>query len=253
MKKTIALLACVIVLAAALLPAKASTGELYSSGSTGEMVVRIQLRLAELGYLDYKPTGAYRSLTVEAVKAFQQRCCDVGNPTGIDGVMGPETMKLLFANNAPRAKIADSVHMAIGPTAESLAVTGVTVDWSEVKTLLAIGMTYTVTDCNTGKSFALTYSGGEKHAEMELTSIGDLDTFMQVCGDEFNFYKRPIVVKIGDRLVAASMQCYPHGSESVADNGMDGHICVFFFGSLSHVGNLPDLEHNANIYKAAGR
>lgn len=88
---------------------------------------------------------------------------------------------------------------------------------------------------------------------MELTSIGDLDTFMQVCGDEFNFYKRPIVVKIGDKLVAASMQCYPHGSESVADNGMDGHICVFFFGSLSHVGNLPDLEHNANIYKAAGR
>ena len=46
MKKTIALLACVMVLAAALLPAKASTGELYSSGSTGEMVVRIQLRLA---------------------------------------------------------------------------------------------------------------------------------------------------------------------------------------------------------------
>ena len=89
MKKTIALLACVMVLAAALLPAKASSGELYSSGSTGEMVVRIQLRLAELGYLDYKPTGAYRSLTVEAVKAFQQRCCDVGNPTGIDGVMGP--------------------------------------------------------------------------------------------------------------------------------------------------------------------
>ena len=52
MKKTIALLACVLVLAAALLPAKASTGEIYSAGSTGEMVVRIRQRLAALGYLE---------------------------------------------------------------------------------------------------------------------------------------------------------------------------------------------------------
>lgn len=253
MKRTIALLACVLIFAAALLPAKASSGELYSSGSTGEMVVRIQLRLAELGYLDYKPTGAYRSLTVEAVKAFQQRCCDVGNTTGIDGVMGPETMKLLFANNAPRAIIADSVHMAIGPTAENLAVTGEAVDWSEIKAQLTAGTAYSATDCNTGESFTLTYSGGENHAEMELTDVEDIDTFLHVCGEEFNFYKRPIVVKIGDKLIAASMQCYPHGSESVAGNGMEGHICVFFLGSLSHVGSLPDIEHNANVYKAAGR
>ena len=33
---------------------------LISYGSTGEIVVRIQLRLRELGYFNYKPTGNFQ-------------------------------------------------------------------------------------------------------------------------------------------------------------------------------------------------
>lgn len=47
---------------------QASASTLISYGSTGEMVVRIQLRLRELGYFDYKPTGNFQSMTVEATK-----------------------------------------------------------------------------------------------------------------------------------------------------------------------------------------
>lgn len=49
---------------------QASAFTLISYGSTGEMVVRIQLRLRELGYFDYKPTGNFQSMTVEATKKF---------------------------------------------------------------------------------------------------------------------------------------------------------------------------------------
>lgn len=252
MKKYLSFALCIILFAASFAPVSAETNGVYSNGATGETVVRIQLRLAELGYLFYKPTGAYRSMTVDAVKAFQQRCCDVGLSVAIDGVMGSETMRKLFSNDAPRAKIPDSVHIPIGPTSETLSVKGEMIDWNTVKSQLVNRASYEVTDCNTGKTFELTFSGGENHAEMELTSQEWLEAFMKICGGEFNCYKRPVVIRIGERNVAASIQCYPHGSESLTENGMAGHICVFFKGSLSHVGSLPDVEHEANV-KAAGQ
>ena len=106
---------------------------------------------------------------------------------------------------------------------------------------------------NTGKEFKLVFTGGENHAEAELASESELEAFNYICGSEYNFLKRPVVVMFGETAVAASIQCYPHGSDSVADNGMEGHVCLFFEGSLSHVGSLPDVEHNANVFAAAGR
>lgn len=247
MKRIICFLMCIALISISFLPITAETDQFYSNGATGEVVVRIQLRLAELGYLFYKPTGAYRSMTVEAVKAFQQRCCDVGMTVTIDGVMGQESMAYLFSADAPRAKIPDSVHIAIGPTKSELEVKGEITSWSEVKSQLVEGQSYEVIDCYTGKEFTLIYGGGENHAEMEIANEDCLDNFMAVCGGEFNFYKRPIVVKIGSKNVAASMQCYPHGTDYISGNGMDGHICVYFSGSLSHVGNLPDTEHESII------
>lgn len=252
MKKCISVFIAALLLAIAFYPVNAA-GITYSNGSTGEMVVRIQIRLAELGYLNYKATGAYRSMTVEAVKAFQQRCCDVGNNVQIDGAIGDQTMQLLFAKNAPRAKIPDSVHIAIGPIHETLEITGDIMAWNDVKAQLTVGEIYKATDCNTGRNFSLIFSGGVNHAEMELASSEELDEFMKICGDEFNYYKRPVLIEIGGRQIAASIQCYPHGSETIADNGMNGHICVFFKDSLSHVGQLPDVEHNANVYAASGQ
>ena len=97
------------------------------------------------------------------------------------------------------------------------------------------------------------FTGGENHAEAETASESELEAFNYICGSEYNFLKRPVVVMFGETAVAASIQCYPHGSDSVADNGMEGHVCLFFEGSLSHVGSLPDVEHNANVFAAAGR
>ena len=224
---------------------------IYTDGDSGEAVLRIQLRLRELGYLSYPPTGVYRAMTVDAVKAFQTRCGSYGAPLAVDGRIGPETMKQLFDPNAPRVRIPDSVHMPRGPIASTLAAKGQLVDWSTVKTKLIKGSVYTVTDCNTGESFRLVFSGGENHAEMELFSSDDKPVFDTVCGGEYNFLKRPVVVNIGGTGVAASMQCMPHGAAEVNSNGMDGHICVFFLGSLSHVGNLADIEHEATVRQAA--
>lgn len=253
LKRKLCLLLALLLICAVPLFSFASSGTavIYSDGDSGETVLRIQLRLRELGYLAYPPTGVYRAMTVEAVKAFQLRCGSYGTPLAVDGRMGPETMKLLFNPNAPRVAIPNSVHMPRGPIAPSLAAKGQLVDWSVVKSMLNVGSAYTVTDCNTGESFRLVFSGGDNHAEMELYSEDDKAAFDTICGEEYNFLKRPVVVNIGGSDIAASMQCFPHGSDEVDSNGMEGHVCVFFSGSLSHVGSVSDVEHEATVRRAA--
>ena len=227
--------------------------KVYKDGDSGDMIVRIQLRLRELGYLCYRPTGIFRSMTVDAVKAFQTRCGAFGNNLSVDGMIGPETMKALFSQTAPKVRIPDSVHMPRGPVSDRLKVSGQLAEWSVIKTQLTEGSAYTVTDCNTGESFRLVFTGGQNHAEMELANEEQKAAFDLICGGEYNFLKRPVVVEINGVLIAASIQCWPHGEDSKDGNGMEGHVCVFFEGSLSHVGMMPDVEHNSNIYQAAGR
>ena len=227
--------------------------EIYSENSAGETVVRIQIRLRELGYLWFKPTGVYRAMTVKAVEEFQTRCVAYGERLAVDGRMGEQSMLDLFAPSAPKFRIPDSVHLPRGPIADTLKVKGEVQSWNAVKQKLNVNEEYTVIDCNTGKQFKLVFTGGENHAEAELASESELEAFNYICGSEYNFLKRPVVVMFGETAVAASIQCYPHGSDSVADNGIEGHVCLFFEGSLSHVGSLPDVEHNANVFAAAGR
>ncbi len=231
--------------------ASQGSAAVYSDGDSGEAVLRIQIRLRELGYLSYRPTGAYRAMTVEAVKNFQTRCGNLGRQIAIDGRMGPETMALLFDPNAPRVRIPDSVRMPRGPIADRLAVKGALLSWSEVKPALTAGTAYTVTDCNTGERFRLVFTGGKNHAEMELFSEEDKPAFDTVCGGEYNFLKRPVVVNIAGADIAASMQCAPHGSGEASNGALPGHVCVFFSGSLSHVGSVADIEHEAVVKQAA--
>lgn len=231
-----------------------SADRIYDKTSTGAMVVRIQMRLRELGYLNFKPTGSYRSMTVNAVKDFQVNYRDSGYGMQVDGKMGPQSLDLLFSHAAMRSSLG-GVSIPSGPKhgASTLAKTGDLVPWQEVKSLLEVGRTYSFTDCYTGNAFELKFAGGENHAEMEAPSSEKLDDFKAICGKEYNYLKRPVVIEIAGRQIAASVQCWPHGSDTDGPNGMDGHVCVFFDGCISGVGSLPDVEHTENVYKAAGK
>ena len=148
--------------------------EIYSENSAGETVVRIQIRLRELGYLWFKPTGVYRAMTVKAVEEFQTRCVAYGERLGVDGRMGEQSMLELFAPSAPKFRIPDSVHLPRGPIADTLKVKGEVQSWNAVKQKLNVNEEYTVIDCNTGKEFKLVFTGGENHAEAETASESEL-------------------------------------------------------------------------------
>ncbi|MBO6062303.1 MAG: peptidoglycan-binding protein [Clostridia bacterium] len=251
--------AVIFILLAALL-CTASVGSAGASSSaldknsTGATVVRVQMRLRELGYLNFKPTGSYKSMTVSAVTAFQTNYRDAGSEMQADGRMGQETMELLFKYDALRVTLS-GVSIPAGPKhgSSTLVKTGEILSWDQAKEQLTVGRTYSFTDCYTGSTFELTYTGGENHAEMEPPTSEALEGFKAICGSEYNYLKRPVLISLGGKDIAASVQCWPHGSGNIVDNGVEGHVCLFFEGSTSHVGNLPDVEHTENVYKAAGQ
>jgi len=221
--------------------------------ATNEDVVRVQIRLRDLCYFPFKQTGNYQRMTADAAKAFQlKHTMDDGTPMIADGTIGSQTMDILFRHNVSRSDI--TANITVGTSQVSGKVSpGELINWSEVKGMLALGSSYLVTDYNSGTSFYLVYTGGENHAEMECKDAFDASVLRDVFGGEYSFFKRAVVVSINGKQIAASLQGYPHGTDEYAQNDMSGHVCLFFGGSLSHVGSLPDAEHQELVYKAAGR
>lgn len=73
-------------------------------GDEGKKVEKIQKRLKELGYYNYrKTTNYYGTITEDAVEAFQK-----ANKLTDDGVVGKRTERLLFSSDAKKYKKSSS-------------------------------------------------------------------------------------------------------------------------------------------------
>lgn len=70
--------------------------EFYVQGVSHSSVADIQQRLMDLGFMDYsEPTMYYGSITAKAVEMFQRQ-----HELKQDGIIGPETITLLFSEDA---------------------------------------------------------------------------------------------------------------------------------------------------------
>ena len=78
--------------------------------SSGPYVTMLQMRLRDLGYFCYRPTGSYAALTRTAVISFQEQ-----NNLGIDGTVGENTFNKLFYKNLKRSLLDKSVKVNIRP------------------------------------------------------------------------------------------------------------------------------------------
>ena len=211
--------------------------ETLTLGSKGELVVRVQQRLMDLGYYAYKPTGSFQAVTRRAVLAYE-RAANARE----DGRLTPEEQDELFSGAAARAPFAATVPLSFTAQTTPFAVTGELWPWADVKNQLVREAPYTVTNCATGESCTLLFVGGDNHAH--LLTDGQPATAQRLSawlGESNSFYKIAVVVTIEGRSVAASLQY---------DNTV-AH--VYFQGSTSSVLNLPDAEHDSLILRAAGR
>lgn len=251
LKKAILILLSLLIMAS-LIPTVALAivyGNSDKLKNTGEMIVRIQTRLRDLGFFLFKPTGRFQGMTTAAAIEFQKLQLDsAGNAIMIDGTMGDQSLEILFSNDAQRASIPSEVHIPIGPSSAVNTIEGVITPWSEVKELLVQNNSYQIADCITGKTFSMTLVGGKSHAEMECTTPEDTETFLDIFGDCFNYSKRAMVIVLDEKNILCSIQGEPHGTDFITGNGMTGSVCVYFDGSTSHVGNIQDVEHLNKIY-----
>ena len=129
MKRTLTLLLaalCLFVGATAL--AEEKERETVTQGTKGQLVVRIQLRLMDLGYYNYKPTGSYQAVTRRAAMAYE-RAANAQQ----DGRLTPQEQDELFSGGAARAPYAASVPLTFTAQSNAFSVTGELWDWDEVR------------------------------------------------------------------------------------------------------------------------
>lgn len=237
MKRIVSILLILLMLSA-LSVSFGDEGKLIQTGDKGEEVVRVQTRLFDLGYYTYKPTGSFRTVTKSAVVTYQ-----AASGLMSDGSVGQETATALFLRSAKRVDFHAEIPLTY--TAQgTITEKGNPIPWTTVRPMLVADTAYRVRNAATGEDVQLIFVSGENHADMKLpTRYADAQNAVKMLnkwlGSTNSFYKCAVLFELDGQWIAASMQW----------NG-ENSVCVYFKGSTSHVLNLPDIEHEANIKKA---
>lgn len=135
---------------------------------------------------------------------------------------------------------------------------GELVSWEKADNLFPRGKKAVVFDLASGKSFQIVRNEGHYHADCDPLTADDTAVLRSIFGN-WSWDRRAILVKIGSRSIAASMNGMPHGDKYVKNNNFPGHFCIHFLGSKTHGSSYTksgvpkvDPAHQAMVRKAAG-
>ncbi|WP_066686980.1 peptidoglycan-binding domain-containing protein [Christensenella intestinihominis] len=246
MKKWIGilLLACFVITLPVIAAAEGDSA--IKQHATGDEVALVQMRLRDLGYLNYRPTGKFSDMTVEAVKRFQTQ-------SGIapDGQVGDATYQALFSSDAKRAPISSSIKKVSGPAYTGTVQTkGELLSWENIDPLIPVETQFSVQDFNTGKTFQLIRTGGVNCAYVATPSPADYDTYRAIFGGGDTWEHRSVLVSVDGHTYAASLFGMPTGGDDLYGSGMQGHTFLYFNNSKTDVSALPDEEHIQAVVRA---
>jgi hypothetical protein len=217
----------------------------------GSEVVRLQMRLRELGFFNYRPTGNFFSVTKNSVIDFQKN-----NDLGSDGRVGEQTYQKLFStSDVARRTKSPSVTIVAGKQSSTPVLKGQLGDWATINTAFAVSSTTTVkvTDCVSQKAFYVYRTGGTNLAEVETATEGDYATFKECFGGKTTWERRGVIVTINGTDYSASLFGSPNGTDTLASNGMTGHTTLYFYGSKSDILGFADKEDSKQVLWAAGQ
>lgn len=144
--------------------------------------------------------------------------------------------------------------------------------WGSGRDVFDKGLVAIVEDIETGKSFKIERTGGTNHADCETLKKEDTNILKSIWGG-FSWDRRPVIVTVNGRRLAASMSGMPHAGRDdapaheyinnrsgnygrgenfdlIKNNGMDGHFDIHLLNSTRHLDEKKDPEHQANVIKA---
>lgn len=279
-------IALVLLLLCTCLPVAASYQGVLKKGMQGDAVRELQDVLIGLGFLEGQSDGLFGDKTLDAVTAFQR-----ANNLNVDGVVGANTWNLLeteiartrmktyivsrgdtlydlarrldvtVAELAAINNISDPALIKVGqellvPAPGSVVSRGERgscemLHWDSVNRIFKVGSIATVIDVRTGLAFCVRRRGGSLHADVEPHTKEDTAIMKRICGGSWTWDRRPIIVQIGGRRIAASMNGMPHGGQSLGNNDFKGHFCLHFAGSKLHNSRKSCPLHQKCVREAA--
>lgn len=147
--------------------------------------------------------------------------------------------------------------------------------WTEAQYVVPVQSVFEIVDFYTGKSFMAKRTTGSGHADVEPLTAADSQKMKEIWGGTYSWERRPVIVKIDGRKVAASMSSLPHAGNDnepggievswrsddygpgynldwVKNNGVHGVVDLHFANSVRHKDGLTDTGHQDNIRIAAG-
>jgi len=110
-------------------------------------------------------------------------------------------------------------------------------EWAAVKKLITRHVPYLVIDARTGTQYSIQAFSLGNHADVEPPTTTDTEILYNLYGRAWSWNPRPVWVLIDGRLIAAAINGMPHGGGVISGNGMNGQICLHFYGSFVHNGN----------------
>ena len=230
-----------------LLGATSASPGVITGGETGTDIYAIQVRLIDLGYLNYRATGKYSDMTTNAVRSFQQR-----NGLPADGQTGAETMRVLFSDEAVRQGANPQFSSAVGRAyTGTVREPGVVSSWETIDSFFPVGSEAVITDYNTGDTYTVVRTGGINNAEVTAATAQDNQKFSYLFGG-YSWEHRPVLVEIDGMRYAGSIFGMPTGLSGGGASGMPGSTFLYFNNSRSDVYGLTDEEHVLSITTASG-
>lgn len=124
-------------------------------------------------------------------------------------------------------------------------------DWADAKPVFKTGEPAQVIDVRTKASYWVKSFSNGKHADVEPVTANDTAALLGTYGGRWSWETRPVVVIIGGRKLAASINGMPHGGGVNDSNNMNGQICIHFQGSRTHNGNRSHENDHQNCVMEA--
>lgn len=125
--------------------------------------------------------------------------------------------------------------------------------WEEVDKIFHRYANATVVDVDTGLSFRVQRRGGTYHADVQPLTAKDTAIMKVIYNGRWSWRRKAVVLELGGRRIAASMNGMPHGSGAIRGNDFKGHFCIHFRDSKVHQSGKENLAHQMMVWKAAGR
>ncbi|WP_265446557.1 peptidoglycan-binding domain-containing protein [Acetivibrio straminisolvens] len=247
---------------------RSSGSTALKEGMSGSSVTALQKDLKALGYLNVEPTGYYGSLTKEAVKKLQAK-----HGLQQDGIAGTNTLALIDRLMGRSGSSASQLSTAA--TRGGIEKNNYLYSWfGNAENIFKKGDTAQVYDIKTGRTFNIKRTYGYNHADCETLTAKDTEIMLSIYGGSWSWERRPIIITVNGRKMAASMAGMPHAGvdsapaeayvksrsggygagdnlDAVKNNNMNGVFDIHFLNSKTHGTNKVDSNHQKAVKEAA--